>query len=201
MSDGSLISSRALRFSTTLRRNLQAPDDDPARRVHPLPALSFFLHLFFYRAPPPGVDSDNPRHRSLSFRVQRSRLRFPPSTTTGVPISLRRDQWRNNAEPSRINLPRDWREAAGLHRASVCNRSFETFEEERERISLTDIRRTHKERNSISCWRVYMERISSIIASDFNGRSFDQFEIDFSRTNMSTDSSFFDYRLVKESER
>lgn len=50
-----------------------------------------------------SVDSDNPRHRSLSFRVHRSRLcafQRPPA----IPISLRCDQWRNNGKVQRGDL-------------------------------------------------------------------------------------------------
>lgn len=72
----------ARRFSTTLRCNLQAPVRRSSarrrseRRIRPL--LPFFFYLFLSRARDlVGADSDNPRHRSLSFRVYRSCLRLP----------------------------------------------------------------------------------------------------------------------------
>lgn len=117
MSDGSLISSCTLalarRFSTTLRRNLQAPvqracPSSLQRRIRPFLPFFFFLPFPIARALV-GADSDN---RSLSFRVHRSRLRLPTTMNRhpyfaqvrAISGIITRD-----AELTKMNIYRDWR--------------------------------------------------------------------------------------------
>jgi len=79
MSDGSLISSCTLalarRFSTTLRRNLQAPRPTILLVVAPTTNSSFPSFLFLS----PSSTLTTLDNRSLSFRVHRSHLRLLPT--------------------------------------------------------------------------------------------------------------------------
>lgn len=180
MSDGSLISSCTLalarRFSTTLRRNLQAPvrrscPSSLQRRIHLL--LPFFFYLFISRARAlVGAGSDNPRHRSLSFRIYRSRLRLP-TTMNRHPYfeAILFDRLgaisgviTRNTELIKMNLCRDW----WNYKVSARVELFEEAQEDRKNQTLLD--REYKRHKSISSdWYICTSLILNSIASNNDG--------------------------------